>query len=258
MKRFSAIVLAVLTMLALVLGGPGGARADNELAVARPTFYIIAPGGDSGIAPIVQAVAARLQALFDATSGPNTVWVIPRLGWSPDDLYNQCANDPTKKSPSGPKIIGGIILDGTNTYASSTDSYVLWLRNWAKVTSHAQLVSCTPIGFTIPTITWVSNDINGYGSRNGFPVEVGAATALYFGSGPSGNAKSLALGASLSVFESTTGVPPVDAVDSMHSAALRAANDLIQKFAASCQTGNVDIEPLCAKLGLTPHPKPSP
>jgi hypothetical protein len=252
MKRLSVFAIAVVSALSLVVGSVLRAHADSEFAVAQPTFYIVAPGGDAGIAPIVQSVAERFQALFDATNKSNPVWVIPRSGWSPDDLFNQCANDPTKGSPGGPKILGGLILDGTNTYTSQSNSYLVWVRGWSKITSHAQLVFCKPLGAATPTITWVADDVNGYAAKNGFPIEVGTAAGLYLGSAHNSTASDVALGASISALDSTAAVPPVDPADESREAAKRVANDLISKITLSCANKDSTIATLCARLGLAP------
>jgi hypothetical protein len=253
-------VLVALALLATSLPFATAADADSELAVTHPTFYVIAPGGDASVAPITSAVSARLQELFDRAPGAekNRVWVIPRLGWSPDDLENQCKNDPTKDSPTGAKVLGGLILDGTNSYAGSSDSYLLWVRGSTKVSTQANLVSCAPLGFTVPTITWVSDDLHGYSARNGFAVGTGLATGLYFGAGQDSNTKSFALGATISGFDSTTSIPPVDPAREMHDAAHRAANDLMEKLAVSCSNGDdADIWPMCYRMGLTSRPPPA-
>jgi hypothetical protein len=255
MNRCALAVTIAIATIAIFLCSTVPIDADSEFSMAQPTFYVIAPGSDSSIAPIVKAIVDRLQKLFDATSGRGATWVIARLGWSPDDLYNQCANDPTKSADGkSQNIMGGLILDGTNSYTGGTDSYIVWARNWAKVSTSAQIVSCLPIGFTKPTITWMSPDVNGYGARNGFPIELGAVAALYFGSGSgtNSNAKAVAVGASLSAFESTTTIPPVDAADAQRDAAGRVANDLIEKLTTDCKTPMARLAPICVKLGLAP------
>ncbi|HTU82911.1 MAG TPA: hypothetical protein VMF61_12315 [Candidatus Acidoferrales bacterium] len=258
--RLRLVFAAAMTAIVTVLDA-SSARADSELAVTHPTFYVIAPGSDASIAPIASAVTARLQVLFDraAASQATRVWVIPRLGWSPDDLQNQCANDPTKNSPTGAKVLGGLILDGTNSYAGASESYFLWIRGWTKVTTHADLVSCGPVGFNTPTITWMSDGLEGYSSRNGFPVGTGAAVGLYLGSNASSDVKSFALGTAISGFDSTSSIPPVDPATEMHDAAHRAANQLIDNLVGACTAGtNADIRPMCYRLGLAPEPPPTP
>ena len=267
-RTVAAFFAGVAALVLLALGTVTPAAADNELATSQPTFYVLAPGGDTAaVAPIVTAVTKRLQALFDAAGKPGDVWVIPRTTWGPDDLYNQCVNDPTKTATGSQNVIGGIILDGTNAFIGNTNSYIVWARNWSKLSTNAQLVSCAPVGFKKPTITWVSPDVNGYGSRNGFPVELAAVAGLYFASSNNSNAKAVALGASLSAFESTTTIPPVDTTDATRDAAHRVANDLIEKLTASCKNPLPRIAPICGKLGLappvvlppsTPEPSPSP
>jgi hypothetical protein len=235
------------------------AKADSELAVARPTFYVIAPGGDPNVAAIAASVTTRLQQLFDGVSPNARVWVISRLGWSPEDLANQCINDPTKFDAGGAKVLGGLILDGTNSYVSGVNSYVFWTRAWSKLTTRAQLVSCRPLGYGKPTITWSSDDLAGYASRNGFPIELAAVSALYFSSHNDSNARSLALGASISAFDSTAAVPPVDPVDANKTAAHRTANDLMDKLKDECATAVTLLQPLCVRLGYpTQAPAPPP
>lgn len=264
-KRYRVIAAAVIT---LILGAMVPAAADQTaspkpepdaadatpasntpLAATASTFYIVAPGSDNSIAPIVHALTDQLQALFDHAGGPGKVWVLPRLAWSPNDLADQCENDPGKGDPKAPKVLGGLILEGTNTY-NSTDPFVLWSHGWAKVTTNAELVSCKPVGFAAPTITWVSNDIKGYGSRNGFPFETVAAGALVF-LVKNTDAKYLALGSAIGGESGASTIPPVNDALTTHDAAARVANDLTQKFNLACgATADTNIQPMCALLGL--------
>ncbi len=249
----AALALAVAGATAASAISP--ALADSELAVAHPTFYIIAPGSDPAVTPIVSAVATTLQKMFDSVPGNarDRVWVIPRLGWSPDDLQNQCKNDPGKDTPTGPQVLGGLIVDGTNSYASTTNSYLLWVRGWTKIETRAQIVSCAPLGYAVPTITWISTDAHGYSSRNGFPVGTGLATGLYLGTADS-NTKSFALGATISGFDDTSAIPPVDPAVEMHDAAHRAANQLLSELGRDCTGGDPAVAPVCIKLGMIPPP----
>lgn len=246
MKAFRS-VLAALVCAALAMPAVPG-RADNELAAAANTFYIVAPGSDNSIAPIVHDLTDRLQVLFDQAGGAGTVWVLPRLSWAPNDLQSQCENDPGKDVANGPKVLGGIILEGTNTY-SSIDPYVLWTHGWAKVSTNAELVSCKPTGFEKPTITWVSNDVRGYGSRNGFPFETLAAIGLVFAV-HNVDAKYIALGAAIGGEQGASTIPPVNDAGTTRIGANRTVNDLLEKLNASCATTNPNIKPMCARLGL--------
>jgi hypothetical protein len=242
-RVFSSLALVV----SLLFGAGAPASADNELSAVASTFYIVAPGSDNSIPPIVHALTDQLQALFNHAGG-TTVWVVPRLSWGPEDLANQCANDPGKDDPKGPKVLGGIILEGTNTY-NSTDPYVLWTHGWAKVTTNAELVSCAPTGFPKPTITWVSNDVNGYGSRNGFPFENIAAGVLVFTTHNT-EAKYLALGTAIGGESGASTVPPVNDAATTRAAASRVANSLLDKLNAGCAAADKNIGPVCALLGL--------
>ncbi len=237
-----------------LLGTAAPVRADNELAATRSTFYIVAPGGDNSIGPVVHELTDRLQALFDRTGGSGSVWVLPRLSWGPSDLQDQCENDPGKSDPKAPKVLGGMILEGTNTY-SSTDPYFLWMHGWAKVTTNAEIVSCKPIGFEKPTITWVSNDLSGYGSRNGFPLETVASGILVFAV-KNTDTKYLFLGTAVGGESGASTIPPVNDAKTTRDAADRVVNDLVEKLGIGCAASNANILPLCAKLGL-PQPTPS-
>jgi hypothetical protein len=255
MKLRSRVVAAAMTAFALLTGGAGPVRADNELAASRSTFYIVAPGSDNSIPPIVHALTDRLQSLFDRTAGAGTVWVIPRLSWATSDLQSQCANDPGKDQPNGPQVLGGLILEGTNTYMS-TDPLVFWTHGWAKVSTNAELVSCKPTGHDTPTITWVSNDLHGYGSRNGIAFETVTATTLAFAL-PNTDAKSIALGVAFGGASGASTIPPVNDSLTTHDAAARVVDDLMRSLNDGCSTSNPDIKPMCAKLGL-PGPLPTP
>lgn len=252
-----SLIFCCVTILAIVLP-LYPARADNELAVARPTFYVLAPGSDSAIGPIVASIVERLQQQVDARFGRKAVWIIPRVGWSPDDLYQQCVNDPTRSLPGGPRVFGGLILDGTNSYTTNTNSYLIWARGSVRVITHVSMVSCPASGSPIPTIAWVGDDINGYAARNGFPIEIGAATALYFGSAKNSNAASIALGAAIGGIDSTSAIPPVDPAHETESAATRAANDFMQKMLANCTSPDPGSTGLCIRLGFVPGAIPTP
>ncbi|MBV8116437.1 MAG: hypothetical protein JOZ01_00585, partial [Candidatus Eremiobacteraeota bacterium] len=157
MKRYGLTGVAII-VASVLFGASVPARADNELAAAAPTFYVVVPGSDASVAALAHKVTIRLQALFDRAGGPGTVWVMPRLSWGPNDLGDQCLNDPGLDNAKGPQILGGMILEGTNTYTAN-DPYVVWVHGWAKVSSNAQLVSCKAAGFKKPTITWISGDL---------------------------------------------------------------------------------------------------
>ncbi|HEY5340636.1 MAG TPA: hypothetical protein VIK27_06390 [Candidatus Aquilonibacter sp.] len=247
----------IIGALALAIGVVASslpAAADNELAATASTFYIVAPGNDNSIAPVVHELTDRLQALFDRSGGKGSVWVLPRLSWGPSDLQDQCENDPGKDDPKSPKVLGGIILEGTNTY-TSTDPYFLWEHGWAKVTTNAEIVSCKPAGFKKPTITWVSNDLSGYGSRNGFPLETVASGILVF-TVKNTDTKYLFLGTAIGGESGASTIPPVNDAKTTHDAADRVVNDLIQKLDIGCSTTDANILPMCQKLGL-PQTTPS-
>jgi hypothetical protein len=235
----------------LALAGVGlsvPARADNELASVASTFYILAPGSDASIGPIVHTLTDRLQQLFDRTQGAGTVWVIPRLNWGPSDLQSQCENDPGKDKANGPKVLGGVILEGTNTYAGQ-DPLVIWNHGWAKVSTNAELVACKPAGFEKPTIAWVRNNLNGYGSRNGVPFETVAAGALA-ATLTNTDAKTILVGAAIGGITGASTIPPVDDSLTSHDAAVRVVNDLVTKLNAACGTNDANIHPMCVLLGL--------
>jgi hypothetical protein len=253
-KRYGIAGVVVMT-IALLIPTASPVRADNELAAAASTFYIVAPGSDNSIAPIVHVLTDRLQALFDRAA-PGTVWVIPRLSWGPNDLADQCENDPGKDDAKGPKVLGGIVLEGTNTY-NSTDPFVIWTHGWAKVTTNAELVSCKPAGFAKPTITWVSNDLNGYGSRNGFPFETVAAGVLVFAV-KNTDAKYIALGSAIGGESGASTIPPVNDAVTQRDASKRVVNDFLEKLNASCASPSPNIAPMCAKLGLPQAKLPQP
>ena len=256
MKLWS-IITALALVVALLSAVAAPARADGELAATASTFYIVAPGGDNSIGPLVHSLTDRLQALFNLQH-IGTVWVIPRLSWGPSDLADQCENDPGKADPNAPKVLGGLILEGTNTY-SSIDPLVLWNHGWAKVTSNAQLVSCAPAGFKTPTITWISNDLQGYGSRNGFPFETVASGALVFLL-KNNDTKYLVLGSAIGGESGASTIPPVNDSLTTRDAAIRLANDLVNKLNIGCAEANANIMPMCQKLGLpeTKLPPPPP
>ncbi len=241
--------------LALLPGIQARAVADNELAASASTFYIVAPGGDDSIAPMVHSLVDRLQALFDEAKG-QTVWVLPRLSWGPNDLEDQCENDPGKGNPNGPQVLGGIILEGTNTY-SSIDPFVIWSHGWSKVSTNAELVSCAPTGFPKPTITWVSNDLKGYGSRNGFPFETVAAGALA-ASVANTDTKFLFFGTAIGGESGASTIPPVNNALTTHDASERIVNDLVSKLNAACNASDAHILPMCARLGLPRTALPNP
>ena len=238
----------VVTTIALLLSCAARAAADNELASAKSTFYILAPGGDNSIGPLVHALTNGLQALFDRAQGPGKVWVIPRVSWGPSDLQSQCENDPGKDDPKGPQVLGGFILEGTNTY-SSTDPFVFWSHGWAKVSTNAELVACKPVGFDKPTIAWVSNGLHGYGSRNGFPFETVAAGVLVV-TIRNTDAKYIALGSAIGGESGASTIPPVNDALTSRDAALRVSNDLLQKLNKGCAASDPLIKSMCVQLGL--------
>ena len=254
MKGFSCVAAAVLA-LALLAGSQTSARADNELAATASTFYVVAPGSDNSIAPMVHSLVDRLQALFDDAHG-GTVWVIPRLAWAPNDLQDQCENDPGKASPTGPHVLGGIVLEGTNTY-SATDPWVIWNHGWAKISSNAELVSCAPVGFDKPTITWVSNDLRGYGSRNGVPFET-IASGILAAALKNSDTKVLLLGTAVGGESGASTIPPVDDALTTHDAAGRIANDLVAKLNDACTKSDPAIHAMCVRLGLPRTALPNP
>jgi hypothetical protein len=245
---------ALLLTVALLVSAGARVDADNELAAAASTFYVVAPGSDNSVAPIVHALTRQLQALFDR--GGTKVWVLPRLSWGPNDLADQCENDPNKDDPKAPKVLGGLILEGTNTY-SSTDPYVLWTHGWAKITTNAELVSCAPLGFQKPTITWSTNDVNGYGSRNGFPFENIAAGVLVF-TLKNTDTKYLLLGTAIGGEQGASTIPPVNEASTTRVAATKAANSLVDKFNGVCAAADKNVLPMCALLGFPAATLPTP
>lgn len=254
MAPFSRLGAAILA-LALLLGVQARADADNELAASASSFYIVAPGNDNSIAPVVHSLVDRLQQLFDDTHG-TTVWVLPRLSWSPNDLEDQCENDPGKGNANGPRVIGGIILEGTNTY-NSTDPFVLWNHGWAKISSNAELVSCAPAGFEKPTITWVSNDIKGYGSRNGVPFET-VASGVLAATLHNTDTKILFFGTAIGGEQGASTIPPVSDALTTHDAAARIANDLVARLNEACAKSTPNIHQMCVYLGLPRTTLPNP
>jgi len=248
------LISALTLTTALLVSAAMPAAADNELAATASTFYIIAPGSDGSIPPIVHALTDQLQALFNR--GTAKIWVLPRLSWGPDDLANQCNNDPNKDDPKAPKVLGGLILEGTNTY-NSNDPYVVWTHGWAKITTNAELVSCAPLGFTKPTITWSTNDVNGYGSRNGFPFENIAAGVLVF-TLKSTDAKYLVLGTAIGGESGASTIPPVNEAVTTRVAARKTVNSLLEKFNAVCVAADKNVQPMCTLLGLPATTLPTP
>ncbi len=231
----------------LLLYGGTAARADNELAAGAPTFYVLAPGNDSSVAALAHMVANTLQALFDRTSGPGSVWVVPRLSWGPNDLGDQCLNDPNLSNARAPQTLGGLILEGTNT-ATATDPFFLWSHGWAKVSASAQMVSCQGAGFKKPTITWISGNLTGYGSRNGVRVETVAASVLALNPHDI-NAVDFAAFA-LASPNGASPIPPVNDATTTRDALDRVINQLMNDLNVGCASENANVRPMCAKLGL--------
>jgi hypothetical protein len=249
------ILSAGFLTLALLVGAQARVLADNELAASASTFYVVAPGGDGSIAPMVHSLVDRLQALFDDAHA-GTVWVLPRLSWAPNDLEDQCENDPGKGIPNGPQVLGGLILEGTNTY-SSIDPFVIWNHGWSKVSTNAELVSCAATGFPKPTITWASNDLKGYGSRNGFPFETVAAGAIA-ASLKNPDTQALFLGTAIGGESGASTIPPVNDALTTHDAATRIANDLVAKLNDACSKNDPNVHAMCARLGLPRTALPNP
>lgn len=241
--------------MALLAGMAAPARADNELSSVASTFYIVATGGDASVGPLVHSLTDQLQQLFDSVKG-QTVWVIPRLNWGASELANQCNNDPGKDTPNGPKVLGGIVLEATNTY-NSTDALVLVNHGWAKVTTNAQLVSCPSTGFKNPTITWDKNDLSGYGSRNGVGFETVVSGILYFAL-KNQSAKDILLSTAVGGISGASTVPPVNDALTTRDAAVRLANDVVLKLNSSCAAADQFILPMCQKMGLPKAKLPSP
>ncbi|MGA8532648.1 MAG: hypothetical protein WB615_00905 [Candidatus Tumulicola sp.] len=247
MRHFARAGVALMMSAGLLLYGGAAARADNELAAGTSTFYVLAPGNDASVAALAHKVADTLQALFDRTNGPSTVWVVPRLSWGPNDLGDQCLNDPNLSNPRAPQILGGIILEGTNTF-TATDPYFLWAHGWAKVSATAQVVSCQGTGFKKPTITWISGDLSGYGSRNGVRVETVAASLLALNPRDI-NAVDFAAFA-LASPNGASPIPPVNDATTTTDALNRVVNQLLNDLSAGCASSNDKVRPMCGKLGL--------
>ena len=269
LARFFALA-AFVTLAALTNAAATPVRAEPPQADASPdassdtppplaatasTFYVVAEGSDASTAPLTQLLVRRLQSLFDGANEPGAVWVIARPSWTPGDLTNQCVNDPGKAAPKGPRVIGGIILEATNT-TSSVDPYLLLVHGWSKVASTAELISCEPAGFEKPTITWVANDLNGYGSRNGVLLETASAGALVFLL-QGADAKYIALASAFGGQSNPSTVPTVNDPVTARSAVERIVNDLVRKLSLSCASPrSADIAPVCARLGLAaPAPR---
>jgi hypothetical protein len=250
-RRIAAIVFAA----AWFAGAARPAAADNELSSVASTFYIVATGSDNSVGALVHSLTDQLQQLFDRTKGP-PVWVIPRMNWGASDLANQCNNDPGKDTPNGPKVLGGIVLEGTNTY-SSTDPLVLVNHGWTKVSTNAQLVSCAPVGFKNPTITWDQNDLTGYGSRNGIGFETVASGVLYF-TLKNSDAKDIVLSTAIGGISGASTIPPVNDALTTRDAAVRLANDVLLKLNAACASADAYIVPMCRKMGLPQARLPAP
>ncbi len=236
-------------MMALILFINGGlpARADNELASAAPTFYVLVPGNDASVAALAHKVAGHMQALFDHASGKGSVWVVSRLAWGPNDLGDQCLNDPGLENSKGPQVIGGIILESTNTYTSN-DPFVVWEHGWAKISSNAQVVSCKAVGFRKPTITWISSDLTGYGSRNGLRIETTVAGIL-----AANPHSSVAIDYASIAFAAGPGasaIPPVNDATTTNDALDRVVNALFAQLTDGCAAATTTMVQMCAKLGL--------
>lgn len=247
MRHLARTGLVFALSALLLLYGGAAARADNELAVGASAFYVIAPGNDASVAALAHKVADTLQALFDRANGPGTVWVIPHLSWGPNDLGDQCLNDPNLANAKAPQTLGGIILETTNTY-TATDPFFLWAHAWAKVSANAQLVSCQGAGFKKPTITWISNDLSGYGSRNGVRVETIASSILALNPRDI-NAVDFAAFA-LASPSGASPVPPISDALTTSDALKRLVNQLLNDLNAGCDSANANVRPMCAKLGL--------
>ncbi|MGA8535556.1 MAG: hypothetical protein WB615_15720 [Candidatus Tumulicola sp.] len=247
MRHFAKAGVALIMSTGLLLYGGTAARADNELAAGASTFYVLAPGNDASVAALAHKVAGTLQALFDRTDGPGTVWVLPRLSWGPNDLGDQCLNDPNLSNPGAPQILGGLIIEGTNTY-TATDPFFIWAHAWAKISATAQLVSCQGSGFKKPTITWISGDLSGYGSRNGVRVETIAASALALNPRDI-NAVDFAAFA-LASPQGASPVPPISDAVTTGDALNRVVNQLLDDLNAGCASPNDKVRPMCGKLGL--------
>jgi hypothetical protein len=231
----------------LLLYGGAAARADNELAAGASTFYVLAPGNDANVAALAHKVAGTLQAMFDRADGPGTVWVLPRLSWGPNDLGDQCLNDPNLSNARAPQVLGGLIIEGTNTY-TATDPFFIWAHAWAKISATAQLVSCQGTGFKKPTITWISGDLTGYGSRNGVRVETIAASVLALNPRDINGVDFAAF--ALASPQGASPIPPINDATTTHDALNRVVNQLLNDLNSGCATSNANVQPMCAKLGL--------
>ncbi len=231
----------------LFMYGASAARADNELASSAATFYVLAPGNDPSVAALAHRVAETLQVLFDRADGPGNVWVMPRLSWGPNDLGDQCLNDPNLSNARAPQTLGGMIIEGTNT-STATDPFFIWAHAWAKISANAQIVSCLGTGFKKPTITWISAPLNGYGSRNGVRIETIGASILAIN--PANiNAVDFAAIA-LAAPSSASPVPPLSDALTTSDALKRVINQLLNDLNAACVAQNANVKPMCDKLGL--------
>jgi len=255
MKHYAKVGLAVAFATILLWSAQSPARADNELAVGTSTFYVLVPGGDSSVSALAYKVTKVFQALFDRSLGPGNVWVIPRMSWGPNDLGDQCLNDPAIASVRAPQILGGIILEGTNTF-TATDPYFIWLHGWSKVSAVAQVVSCQGTGFKKPTITWISGDLNGYGSRNGLRIEPTAGTI--FALNPK-NANAVDFAAlALAGDSGSSPIPAVNDASTTHDALDRVVNQLFNNLTQGCGSANANLRPMCEKLGLAASTQTAP
>jgi hypothetical protein len=250
-RRIAAFAFAI----ALLAGVAAPVSADNELSSVASTFYIVATGGDNSIAPLVHSLTDRFQQLFDAVPG-QTVWVLPRMNWGASELANQCNNDPGKDTPNGPKVLGGMVLEATNTY-SSTDPLILVNHGWTKVSTDAQLVSCATTGFKNPTITWNRDNLSGYGSRNGIGFETVVSGILYFAL-KNQSAKDILLSTAVGGISGASTIPPVNDALTERDAAERLANDVVLKLNAACASADQFILPMCQKMGLPKTKLPTP
>ncbi len=247
MRHYGGTGAAIMMALILFINGGLPARADNELASAAPTFYVLVPGNDASVAALAHKVAGRVQALFDRVSGPGSVWVVPRLSWGPNDLGDQCLNDPGLENSKGPQVLGGIIIESTNTYTAQ-DPFVIWVHGWAKVAANAQLVSCKAAGFRKPTITWISGDLTGYGSRNGLRLETTAAGILAFNPHNTSAVDFAAL--AFASGQGASDLPPVNDATTTRDALDRVVNELFTQLTDGCAAATTSMQLMCAKLGL--------
>ena len=227
--------------------GGGAARADNELASSAATFYVLAPGNDPRVAALAHRVAETLQVLFDRAAGPGNVWVMPRLSWGPNDLGDQCLNDPNLSNAKAPQTLGGMIIERTKP---PPQLFVFHLGACVgqDLSANAQMVSCLGTGFKKPTITWVSAPLNGYGSRNGVRIETIGASILAIN--PANiNAVDFAAIA-LAAPSSASPVPPLSDALTTSDALKRVINQLLNDLNAACAAQNANVKPMCDKLGL--------